>query len=219
MARATPYDPVLIVAGSREARDLVDIVPGAVLVEDVPGRLDASAVIDASHPCERDIHARIVRLCAQSGLPLLRYARPGWTAVEGDDWRSVPDGTAARAALSPEWQRVFLCLGRAERVAFANDPGRHYLVRTRRDDPATEAITDFTLTSKAGPFTGRSEADLMRAHRIDALVTRDAGGQGAYPKIEGARLAGVPVVLIARPPVACPVACNPGEVRAWLASL
>ncbi len=219
MARATPHKPCLIVAGSREARDLALALPEARIVEDVPERLTGHAVIDASHPCERDTHARLSHLCAVQDVPLLRYARPGWTAQGADDWRIVADGAEARAALDPSWQRVFLCLGRGERAVFAGDPHRHYLVRTRHDDPAAEGLLDFTLTAKAGPFTARAEAELMRAGRIDALVTRDAGGAGAYPKIEGARLLGVPVVLIARPVVACPVARTIGEVQSWLASL
>jgi precorrin-6A/cobalt-precorrin-6A reductase len=139
--------------------------------------------------------------------------------VQGDNWWVVEDPAAARATLVAEWSRVFLCLGRAERTAFSRDRARHYLVRSRRDDPAREGLTDFTLTAEPGPFTADAEADLMRAHRIDALVTRDAGGEGAYPKIEGARMLGLPVVLIARPPVDCPTAASIAEAAEWLASL
>ena len=223
MARATlslNNGDCLIVAGSREAGALADALPGATVARDVPARLmTARAVIDASHPCERDTHARLAALCAKAGVPLLRFARPGWTAQTGDDWRAVADGAGARAALDPAWRRVFLCLGREERAAFAGDEGRHYLVRTRRDDPAAEGLARFALTAKPGPFTAAAEAELMRAEGIDALVTRDAGGAGAYPKIEGARRLGLPVVMLARPPVACPVARDVGEARAWLASL
>jgi len=219
LAPAIPHSDCLIVAGSREAHALAEALPGAVVVDAPPARLTARAVIDASHPCERETHARIAALCTAQGVPLLRYSRPGWTQASGDDWRVVPDGAAARAALDPAWGRVFLCLGRGERAAFAGDAARHYLVRTRRDDPAAEGLADFTLTAKGGPFTAASEAALMRAGRMQALVTRDAGGEGAYPKIEGARMLGLPVVLIARPPVACPLAQSVEEVRAWLAAL
>jgi precorrin-6A/cobalt-precorrin-6A reductase len=214
-----PPDPVLIVGGSREGHLLADALPGAFLIDGMPDAPAARAVIDASHPCERETHAGVAAICARLGIPLLRYARPGWTQRAGDDWRIVPDPSAARAALSPDWSRVFLCLGRAERTAFAADPTRHYLVRSRSDDPAREGLVAFTLTAKPGPFTATAEATLMRDHRIDALVTRDAGGEGAYPKIEGARRAGLPVILIARPPVACPTAATLEEAAAWLASL
>jgi len=209
----------LIVAGSREARALADALPGARVVETMPAHLTARAVIDASHPCERGTPARIAALCTDAGVPLLRFVRPGWTARPGDDWRVAADGTAARGALDPAWRRVFLCLGREERAAFAGDDARHYLVRSRRDDPAAEGLARFTLTTKGGPFTAAAEADLMRSEAIDALVTRDAGGAGAYPKIEGARMLGLPVVMLARPPAHGPLARDIGEVRAWLASL
>lgn len=219
MARAIRDSDCLIVSGAREAGALAEALPGAGIAREVPARLTARAVIDASHPCERETHARLAGLCAGTGVPLLRFARPGWTARPGDDWRGVADGREARAALDPAWRRVFLCLGRGERAAFAGDDTRHYLVRTRHGDPAGEGLARFTLTTGPGPFTARAEAGLMRAERIEALVTRDAGGAGAYPKIAGARLLGLPVVMLARPPVACPVARDVGEVRAWLASL
>jgi|GEM_PF-2486416 len=126
---------------------------------------------------------------------------------------------SAAEAMLDVWGCVFLCLGRDERVAFAGDMARHYLVRTRRDDPAAEGLAQFTLTTKAGPYTADAEAALMRDAGIEALVTRDAGGAGAYPKIAGARALGLPVVLIERPVVACAVARDAGEARAWLDSL
>lgn len=219
MDRATPPEPCLVVDGAREARPLAEAIPGARLVAALPDGPAPRAVVDASHPCERDTHARVAAFCAARGVPLLRYVRPGWDARPRDDWRRVPDGEAARAALDPAWERVFLCLGRGERAPFAGDAARHYLVRTRRDDPAAEGLMRFTLTAKGGPFDAGEEAALMRAERIAALVTRDAGGAGAYPKIAGARLLGLPVVLIDRPPVACPVAGRVEEVETWLASL
>lgn len=198
---------------------LAKALPGAMLVEGVPRTLTARAVIDASHPCESQTHADIAALCAARGVPLLRYARPGWRMQPGDDWRRVADGSAARAALDPAWQRVFLCLGQAQRAAFAEDAGRHYLVRSRRGNPVEEGFAQCTPVLKAGPFTPESEIALMRDARIEALVTRDAGGEGAYPKIAAARALGLPVVLLQRPPVSCPVARDVEEVRAWLASL
>ncbi len=198
---------------------LAEMLPDAQIIDTLPAAPRARAVIDASHPCERETHAEVAAICARAGIPLLRYARPGWSPVEGDDWRIVADPQAARAALLPDWSRVFLCLGRAERIAFAADPQRHYLVRSRSDDPTREGLAAFTLTAEPGPFTADAEAKLMQAHRIEALVTRDAGGEGAYPKIEGARMRGLPVILIARPPVACPTAATMEEAAAWLASL
>jgi precorrin-6A/cobalt-precorrin-6A reductase len=42
---------------------------------------------------------------------------------------------------------------------------------------------------------------LMRAHRIDVVVSKNSGGQLTYAKIEAARRLNLDVVMIARPPV------------------
>jgi precorrin-6A/cobalt-precorrin-6A reductase len=50
-----------------------------------------------------------------------------------------------------------------------------------------------------GPFDKPAEARLLQAERIELIVSKNSGGAATYAKIEAARQAGVPVVLIARP--------------------
>ncbi len=50
-----------------------------------------------------------------------------------------------------------------------------------------------------GPFTLAGDLDLMRSRDIEWIVARNAGGSGAFAKIEAARRLGLPVVMIARP--------------------
>ena len=45
----------------------------------------------------------------------------------------------------------------------------------------------------------QGELDLMREHGIEAVVTRNSGGDETYPKIGAARALGLPVVMIDRP--------------------
>jgi precorrin-6A/cobalt-precorrin-6A reductase len=40
----------------------------------------------------------------------------------------------------------------------------------------------------------------LRDHGIDVVVTKNAGGDGAYAKLAAARTLGLPVVMIDRPP-------------------
>ena len=58
----------------------------------------------------------------------------------------------------------------------------------------------------------------MRRHRIDLVVSKNAGGTGAYAKIAAARTLGLPVIMITRPSI--PVrrkAATPEDVVAWIA--
>ena len=44
-----------------------------------------------------------------------------------------------------------------------------------------------------------SDLALLRAHGIEAVVSKNSGGAGTYAKIEAARALGLPVVMIERP--------------------
>ena len=48
-------------------------------------------------------------------------------------------------------------------------------------------------------FGEADEAALLRARRIDALVTKNSGGVLTYAKLAAARKLGLPVVMIGRP--------------------
>ncbi len=211
----------VIVTGSREANALARVLPKAVCVDgsDLTAFSGASTVIDASHPCERETHDAVQAVCARDNIPLLRLRRPEWSAVAGDRWVQVDSAQAARRALDQTAKRVFLCLSASDRAAFRGDEARWYLVRSRKDDRAREGLAQFDLTTQSGPYTAQSETALMRAHGIDTLITRNAGGAGAYPKIAAANALGLPVILLNRPCVTCPTASSVEEATAWLAAL
>lgn len=206
-----------VIVGSREAGALLDTLPDAAPVrpDALPARFEAAAVIDACHPCERETPPAVA--ARLNGLPLLRFRRPAWVPTPKDRWLGVADAEAAHAALAPEWNRIFLCLGAGDRVPFGGDPTRWYLVRTSAGDAAMPP--DHLVTAKAGPFSVEEECALMLENRIDALVTRNAGGEGAIPKVLAARRLGLPVVMLDRPPALGAEASTVGEVLAWLDAL
>ena len=52
-----------------------------------------------------------------------------------------------------------------------------------------------------GPFAVEDEIALMREHAIEILVTKNSGGDATRAKLDAARVLGVPVILMRRPPV------------------
>ena len=68
-----------------------------------------------------------------------------------------------------------------------------------------------------GPFDEAADLALLKAHAIDAVVSRNSGGSAAYAKIAAARALGVEVVMVERPalPEAVSVA-TVAEALAWL---
>jgi precorrin-6A/cobalt-precorrin-6A reductase len=50
-----------------------------------------------------------------------------------------------------------------------------------------------------GPYSYAAERQILTAHAIDALITKDSGGAHTVAKLEAAGDLGISVVIIARP--------------------
>ncbi|MFE1546911.1 cobalt-precorrin-6A reductase [Streptomyces sp. NPDC058718] len=174
------------------------------------------AVIDATHPFAERISFNAARAAASAHVPLLALRRPGWVPVAGDDWHSAASLEEAAGALDGLGDRVFLTTGRMGLAAFADRP-EWFLVRSVDAPDAPMPARTETLLDR-GPFTLDGERELLARHRIDVLVTKDSGGAATAPKLTAAREAGIPVVVVRRPPVpeGVPVAATPEEAAAWV---
>ncbi len=236
---------VLILGGTTEARALAGLLHGKVRVtSSLAGRVASprlpagevriggfggvdglvawvrehgvDAVIDATHPFAERISFNAARAAATAHVPLLALRRPGWVPVDGDRWVPVPSLDAAAGALDGLGDRVFLTTGRLGLATFAACP-QWFLVRSvDAPDAPMPARTEILLDR--GPFTLDGERELLARHRIDVLVTKDSGGAATAPKLTAAREAGIPVVVVRRPPVpeGVPVAATPEEAAAWV---
>ncbi len=121
--------------------------------------------------------------------------------MPGDRWTRVPDIAAAVAALDGPPRRIFLALGRMHLDAFAARPQHHYLLRLVDPPETPPPLPDHAVIVARGPFTEAGDTALMREHRIDLVVAKNAGGNGASAKLAAARALGLPVLMIDRPPV------------------
>lgn len=159
------------------------------------------AVIDATHPFAATITGNAALACRRTTTPLLVLRRAGWTQAPDDDWTWVPDIHAAAAAVAVHpAESVFLTTGRRDLAAFADDNRHSFVIRTV-DPPDGPIPPRSTLVLDRGPYTLDGERELMKQHDIGLLVTKDSGGSMTVAKLATARELGVPVVVVARPPV------------------
>ncbi|PTE09358.1 cobalt-precorrin-6A reductase [Mesorhizobium helmanticense] len=163
------------------------------------GEAGIHLLIDATHPYAARISANAAEAARQAGVPIIALRRPGWEQVEGDRWMLVDTVADAVTALGPPSRRVFLALGRQEVAAFEAAPRHHYLVRSVDPVEPRLAVPDATYLLARGPFREADERALLESHRIDAVVSKNSGGEATYGKIAAARTLGLEVVMIRRP--------------------
>lgn len=175
-------------------------------------------VIDATHPFAVQMSRNAVAACAEVGVPLVALTRPEWEPQQGDDWTCKPDIAAAVAALERPATCVMLAVGRMHLEDFAPNPQHFYLLRLvdppkgRLPFPRAEVIVD------RGPFEVEVDRALMERYGIKIVVSKNAGGTGAYAKIAAARALGLPVIMINRPePPARRELHDPEDVFDWIA--
>ncbi|MGI5258901.1 cobalt-precorrin-6A reductase [Streptomyces angustmyceticus] len=175
------------------------------------------ALIDATHPFADTISHNAALAAATAHVPLLVLRRPGWVPGPGDDWHQVTSLDEAAAALPALGSRVFLTTGRMGLAHFAHLTDLWFLVRSV-DAPEPPHPPRMEVLLDRGPFTLEGERALLRDHRIDVVVTKDSGAAATAAKLTAAREAGVPVVVVRRPPLpeGVPVAADPEEAAQWL---
>jgi len=155
-------------------------------------------LVDATHPFAARISTNAIAAAELAGVELLALTRPAWEAGPGDRWIRVADTAGAGAALGGEAARVFLALGRQTIGDFA-DAAQHFYLLRFVDAADPPALPHHHLVVDRGPFTLAGELVLLRAHRIQMVVAKNAGGSGARAKLEAARELGLRVVMIDRP--------------------
>jgi precorrin-6A/cobalt-precorrin-6A reductase len=178
-----------------------------------------SAVLDATHPYADRITTRTARMCRDLGLPYLQVLRPPWLAEAGDNWTEIAREEDAAQHIADD-ATVFLGTGRQTLDRFANFAPRKVICR--QIDPPTGAFPFAGGRFLVGrpPFSVADEVALFTELGVDVLVVKNAGGTSSRTKLTAARQLGIPVLMIARPPMGDWAVV--GDVQAaldWVAAL
>jgi precorrin-6A/cobalt-precorrin-6A reductase len=156
------------------------------------------AVVDATHPFAATITAHAAEACADLQLPYLLLARPAWDP--GDAVVVASDTQAAEVVEQQQFSRVFLTTGRSGVAAFA-DSDAWFLIRAVTAPNPDLLPRRHELLLSRGPYHYDGELKLLRQHRIDALVTKNSGGEMTRAKLDAASVLDIPVVMVSRPPL------------------
>ncbi|ALM52060.1 cobalt-precorrin-6A reductase [Halomonas huangheensis] len=175
-------------------------------------------LVDATHPFAVQMSRHAVQAAADTGVEHIALTRAGWQPEAGDCWQSVASIETAVDTLSGPAERVLLAIGRMHLAAFAAQPQHHYLLRLVDTPQTPPPLPHHTVTVDRGPFSVEGDLALLREHRIQRLVCKNAGGVGASSKLIAARQLGLPVLMIERPePPPRREVHGVDAVMAWLA--
>jgi precorrin-6A/cobalt-precorrin-6A reductase len=156
------------------------------------------AVVDATHPFAATITAHADQACKELGMPHLVLARPAWDP--GAAIVVASDARAAETVAQERYARVFLTTGRSGAKAFA-DSDVWFLIRAVTAPDVADLPRHHELLLSRGPYRYENELQLLTAQRIDALVTKNSGGDMTRAKLDAAAALDIPVVMVARPPL------------------
>jgi precorrin-6A/cobalt-precorrin-6A reductase len=218
---------ILILGGTGDAAELaakVSIIPGIEVITSLAGRTRQPAtlvgpvrvggfgggsglavylreerinlLIDATHPFAAQMSWNAATAATEVGIPYLILVRPAWTKMAGDEWIEVESVEAAVKAIPTTAKRVFLTIGRQQLAPFAALTETWFLMRAI--DPPDVTIPYGKLLLDRGPFNLASERKLLRDYQIQAIVSKNSGGEATYPKIIAARELGIPIVMVQR---------------------
>lgn len=235
---------ILVLGGTQAARELADalVAVGTDAILSLAGRTSApaatsarvrsggfggpdgltaylraegiAACIDATHPFAARMSANAVAACMTAGIPRLALLRAEWTQVDGDRWIFVDDTAQAARLLPAMGRRIFVAF--ADGLAPFAGLDLEFLVRRAEPGPA-EGLPGAEVLVQRGPFLRDAERALFATRRIDAIVAKASGGDGARAKLDAARNLGLPVVLLRRPaPPPGPHAGGTDEALDWV---
>lgn len=223
---------ILLLGGTAEARALAArLHPGVQVVSSLAGRVPdpalpvgevriggfggvdglcrwltetpVDAVVDATHPFAATITAHAAEACARLRLPHLVLSRPAWPP--GDALMASSDRHAAELVVQHGFSRIFLTTGRSGTAVFG-DVDAWFLIRAVTAPDAATLPPRHELLLSRGPYHVEGERELLRSRRIDAVVTKNSGGDMTRAKLVAAAELRVPVVMVDRPAL-------PGGVR------
>jgi len=158
-------------------------------------------LIDATHPCAGQITHNGAIASHIANIPHLMLVRPQWERVTGDEWIEVESVEAAAKAIPESANRIFITSGRQQLEPFLQRsqvyPDTWYLMRSI--DPPDIKLPNSKMLLDRGPFSLEQERQLLREYQIEAIVSKNSGGDATYAKIIAARELGIPIVMVQRP--------------------
>ena len=174
---------------------------------------DIIGIVDATHPYANNISDVAYAAALNHRIPYWQFDRPKWQQQSKDKWFEY-QGWDELLPMLQDKQSIFITTGQLTPQtlqSLSQKLSAKVLLRTAIkpavSKPAVSKPTAASTTlgenihwiQAIGPFTLEDEISLMREHAVDALVSKNSGGDATMAKLHAARQLQVPVYLLKRP--------------------
>ncbi len=158
-----------------------------------------TAILDATHPYAAKMSTTAVSAAKSCGIPCWRFYREPWQETSADSWKKFSKWKDLTAALSDK-KRLFMTVGQVEQEYLEQVAGKSERVLLRTAvAPKINLPNNVEWIKAIGPFTEEDEYTLMQQYNIDALVSKNSGGDSTVAKLFAARKLKIPVYMLERP--------------------
>ncbi|SHG42018.1 precorrin-6A/cobalt-precorrin-6A reductase [Marinomonas polaris DSM 16579] len=159
------------------------------------------AILDVTHPYAQTMSSKAVIAAKDVGIPCWRFHRPAWQQEEGDNWQDYQDEADLLAQLDG-FRVPLLSAGQMSEALLKRImqlPSIERIVWRTAVEPKFSLPDNIDWIKAIGPFALEDERQLLVAHSIDVIVSKNSGGSATYSKLEAARELSISVLLHARP--------------------
>ena len=174
-------------------------------------------LIDATHPFAKNISENAIKAAKITGTLFVALERPEWVAGPEDNWTRVTNITEAINSLNKTSERIFLAIGKQNIGEFMTHDRNFYLLRFVEEDPLNVVKSICHVIYAKGPFQYEDDKKILCDYKINKVITKNSGGNGARAKIDAARFLKIPVIMIDRPKISKRVIFpTVKEVMSWV---
>lgn len=160
-------------------------------------------LVDVTHPFAQNMSNKLAEVSASLSIPSIRFHRPEWPKTTVDNWILVNDWQALIQHVDNGIGALFVTAGQITQDVMdaLASRAKHILLRTAM--PVKINLPDNVTWIKAiGPFELEHEKQLIETHQIDAIISKNSGGNSTYAKIVAGAQANIPVYQFTRPVLA-----------------
>ena len=157
-------------------------------------------ILDMTHPYAAQMSSHAAAVAQKLSLSTFSFHRPPWIAGVDDKWVEF-DSWESMASAVPTAAKLFLAGGSRDLEVFCQRSDIDLLVRGLNLQKLKKKYNNIRIIESLPNSLYELEARLLRSYAITHICCKNSGGDFSQAKLRAARQLGVPVWMLARPPL------------------